>query len=439
MTNLTFLRRLSPHPSRLSTQYYDRDQTPINMIAPATSMKNDTLVTGISDPGDIEKLKKAQVDKYILFKATDVPHLLYTGLDQTKGHYVCSNTFRGEEEYGTNWKVTDDRLCERVVSLKLMKFDALSKPPSMKFAQTLAQLHFPAESNPEFVSPLCKQGPQLFLAAGLRGTITLVDVDQEEVTEGETFRTLTGNDEPITKCLITEGETFRQDAMPDFCAKPVAENHRRTNELLLSALTQHDEPHEQGPVLDLFKKEITDEKKQEKFQEKFQVQPLKNEENAAIAEEEARTSVPPNSRRLINGRRRLGVPKNYVEINSGTCREYAGLEPITTRIECQVAFDDDDGCRGWNSPMTCIKRKNWYNGEYCNDQVECKKNEWDLESSYIGSQKPNKIYESYYHNSCREWSKKYTPITSAVSGECISKENFPTKLVLSYKRKFSLP
>ena len=64
----------------------------------------------------IEKLKAAKVGKFITFKVTDVPYLLYNGLDQTKGHYVCSNTFRGEEEYGTNWKVTNAHMCERTVS-----------------------------------------------------------------------------------------------------------------------------------------------------------------------------------------------------------------------------------------------------------------------------------------------------------------------------------
>ena len=319
------------------------------MIAPATTIDADKLVTGISLPADIEKLKAAKVGKFITFKVTDVPYLLYNGLDQTKGHYVCSNTFRGEEEYGTNWKVTNAHMCERTVSLKLMKYDIVSNPPYMKFAQTLAQLHFPADSNPEFVSPLCKQGPQLFLSAGLRGTVVLVDVDQEKITDGETFRTdrdMNGGRVDFSSCS-SNGYT----EMTDLCKQSTNYGYRRrANEPLLSSL-------------------IKDERTK-KMKKKKREAPKKKVKNVA--------ALP--SRRLLT-KRRLDETKEYVEINSGTCRSHPRLEPIATRQECQDAFNDvkPKSCRGWDGESTCIKRggdaswdidKTMYKNPFKNDCFE---------------------------------------------------------------------
>ena len=180
------------HKKWMATQYYDREQGQSHMIAPATKLEQDRLVTGISLTADIDKLKGATVDQYVKFKATDTPHLLYDGLGNEKAHFVCSSTFNskvnserllvfpmGPPEYGTDWKVNPEQNCERTVDLKVVAFHAFADPPYMRFANTLARLHFPNDgSNPVFVSPVCKQGPQLFLSAGLRGTITLVEVNQ---------------------------------------------------------------------------------------------------------------------------------------------------------------------------------------------------------------------------------------------------------------------
>jgi hypothetical protein len=301
------LHNTTYHKKWMSTQYYDRDQKRKSMVAKAATLDDDRLVTQITKE-NAELIKLVKVGEYVQFGVTDVPHLLYSGLDHTQGHYVCETAFRGEEEFGSNWKTNKDtNQCKRSVALKLMMFNSDADPPYMRFAQTLAQLHFPVDgTSPVFVSPICKQGPQLFLAAGLRGAVTYEKINGIETDGGgniqlfPNYRTVGAGAGAEDNEVFSSCNSYAYTQMADFCDGTFNQTGRR-----LSSPIHDDGTHKHSRRL-------------------------------------LESLLPSNKRKLINSRM---LASDYKEITSGSCS--GDWEEISGGASaCQSAMSSCSLCKG---------------------------------------------------------------------------------------------
>ena len=179
----------------LHTQYYDYEQF---MIPKAPKVPDgedpgsdkETLKLSIRDSQDVlqsvSKLKNANIGDYITFESGVLPYKLYDDVETKDAHLTCNN-HDGLNELGTKWKKvvgTDGGpVCTKSVSLRLMSktFNESAKTTILHFAQTLTVLSIPDavtdEEPMKFTFPLCKQGPQAFSDAGLKGLVYLKEAE----------------------------------------------------------------------------------------------------------------------------------------------------------------------------------------------------------------------------------------------------------------------
>eukprot|EP00946_MAST-07B_sp_MAST-7B-sp1_P000656 g656.t1 len=140
-------------------------------IAPASGVDSDNLaVLGVSGG----KLSQQEMDT--LAGANSMEYLRFKVLDGSGG---CSSFSAKYIEQGTPWESSSSEKCERTKTFRVrskytIPGGASSDVTALVFFDSLAELHLiksPDGPSAQFHSPICGQGPHMFILAGLRGDV----------------------------------------------------------------------------------------------------------------------------------------------------------------------------------------------------------------------------------------------------------------------------
>jgi hypothetical protein len=365
------------HKKWMETQYFDFDQK-FSMIEPNKDrvdekVADDWLKTKITDADKINQIKNVKAGSFITFKAEESTYPLYTGVGNDEAHHTC-DVLSLDGGMGTSWTSTtgtdESVLCERQVSLRVTQNNKTAKATVLKFAQTLSELWIlDGEGEvPTFRSPVCKQGNQMFLYAGLRGAVTLAGDSAFDKTERPEKERATANSgaakfSDVRHFEITEKDaTTKEDRtmyglwkecrlkqMASDCEKKDFVSKISSTKEYICECPKPETSRRRTEASTTRQRNLRNKPPKDEEKNLFDFSDLFSKPALMLRDRTLSLSKDKNPKRKLINRRQRRLASGYTELQSGTCDN-----PITTKAECQKAMYECTNCPTVY-PTTCEK------------------------------------------------------------------------------------